>query len=100
MGLSHSASPSQIRTGGFPAYGSLRRSPRGNVSFQARVRDTRSWQREPVHQRLEPLPCEPSLTPPIKGAEPDAPHVIGERLQRPEVAREAEIGIVAPQHLT
>jgi len=62
--------------------------------------DPRFRQWESVEEPLERRASEPSLTPPVQRAEPDPSHVMRERLERPEVARQTEVRIMPAQHLT
>jgi len=62
--------------------------------------DTRGREWKAVQQRREGLPREAPLTPPKQRAEPDASYMEVKCLERLEVAREAKVGVMPPQHLT
>ena len=64
------------------------------------MHDPRSRQGEAVQERFKRGPRQTSLTPPIQCAKPNTPNMMGERRQRAEVARQAEVRKMAPQHLT
>ena len=61
--------------------------------------DPRGGQRKELEHGTVSVPAHPTLAPALQGAEPRAPHLLIERLQATEVARQTVVLVVPPQHL-
>ena len=68
------------------------------TSRHTRVGDSRGGQRKELEQGAISVPAHPTLAPALQGAEPNAPHLLIERLQATEVARQTVVLVVPPQH--